>query len=89
MATDTQPRETSPLVPKPIGNDIQPTHPTYGVAPEDDPPEESDLERQTSNGDSSKHQGLPEVRKRMKYIFPALAIGVSTTLPQLHHTDPH
>ncbi|KAF2032176.1 MFS general substrate transporter [Setomelanomma holmii] len=35
-----------------------------------------DIERQTSNGDSSKHQGLPEVKKRMKYIFPAIAIGV-------------
>ncbi|KAH7406206.1 major facilitator superfamily domain-containing protein [Phaeosphaeria sp. MPI-PUGE-AT-0046c] len=35
-----------------------------------------DIERQISNGDSIKHLGLPEVRKRMKYIFPAIAIGV-------------
>lgn len=38
---------------------------------------EGDLERQVSNGETFKHQGLPDVRKRMKYIFPAIAIGVS------------
>lgn len=35
-----------------------------------------DTEQQLSNSDTSKHQGLPEVRARMKYIFPAIAIGV-------------
>ncbi|KAF1951731.1 MFS general substrate transporter [Byssothecium circinans] len=35
-----------------------------------------DLERQTSNGDASKFQGLPEVKKQLIYIFPAIAIGV-------------
>lgn len=35
-----------------------------------------DIERQITNGDSHKHQGSPEMRKRMKYIFPAIAIGV-------------
>lgn len=37
-----------------------------------------DIERQASNGDGdmAKHQGLPEVRARMKYIFPAIAVGV-------------
>nr|OQO22097.1 hypothetical protein B0A51_09553 [Rachicladosporium sp. CCFEE 5018] len=34
----------------------------------------SALERQTSL--QVKNDGMPEVRKRMKYIFPALAIGV-------------
>lgn len=34
------------------------------------------LESQDGTDDRSKHQGLPEVKKRMKYIFPAVAIGV-------------
>ncbi|KAL5113900.1 hypothetical protein ACEQ8H_008221 [Pleosporales sp. CAS-2024a] len=43
------------------------------------PDGEEDMERQISNGDVSKHQGLPDVRKRLKYIFPAIAIGVFLT----------
>jgi hypothetical protein len=39
------------------------------------------VERRASNGDTSKHQGMPEVKKRMKYIFPAVAIGVCTRPP--------
>jgi hypothetical protein len=35
------------------------------------------LERQTALEDRSKlYEGLPEVMKLMKYIFPAIAIGV-------------
>lgn len=41
------------------------------------PEHRGDVEQQASRSDASKHQGLPEVRKRMKYIFPAIAIGVS------------
>ncbi|USP82460.1 uncharacterized protein yc1106_09734 [Curvularia clavata] len=40
------------------------------------PEHRGDVEQQASRSDASKHQGLPEVRKRMKYIFPAIAIGV-------------
>jgi hypothetical protein len=77
----SQPSETSPLLPKPKG-DAPTTTPATGVVPQDvAPPVENeqdggDIERQTSNGDSIKHQGLPEVKKRLKYIFPAIAIGV-------------
>ncbi|OJD33705.1 mfs multidrug transporter [Diplodia corticola] len=39
-----------------------------------------DLERQESHvsegGSSLKHKGLPEVKKRMKYILPAVAVGI-------------
>jgi hypothetical protein len=78
---NTEPRETSPLLPKsdaiaePVeaGNGIGPSAASAQIEAEQDG---GDIERQTSNGDSSKHQGLPEVRKRMKYIFPAIAIGV-------------
>jgi hypothetical protein len=34
------------------------------------------IEGQSSNGDVPKHQGMPEVKRRMKYIFPAIAVGV-------------
>ena len=40
-----------------------------------------DLERQTSNGEIFKNEGDLEVRKRMRYIFPAIAIGVSIPDP--------
>ncbi len=37
-----------------------------------------EVERQVSNeGRQKQYEGMPEVRKRMKYILPALAIGVS------------
>ena len=80
------PNETSPLLPKPLQT-VSP-HPIAedsSIAP-DDPyehgPDDVDgdqLERQPSNGDASLHQGMPEVRKRMKYIFPAICIGVCTS----------
>ena len=65
--------ETSPLLPKP--HDTAHTIDAgVGIAPEGaNAGEGGDVERQSS----FKHQGLPEVRKRMKYIFPAIAIGVS------------
>ncbi|KAF1974368.1 MFS general substrate transporter [Bimuria novae-zelandiae CBS 107.79] len=78
------PNETSPLLPKPA---LQPTFPHPIAEDRDVAPGASydggaknvdgdQLERQISNGDASKHQGMPEVRKRMKYIFPAICIGV-------------
>lgn len=76
--------ETSPLLGKPngqvvdSGDGIAPAGPEpYDETDVEDNENDGDLERQPSNGESFKHQGLPEVRKRMKYIFPAIAIGVS------------
>jgi hypothetical protein len=63
------PTETSPLL---QARDQEPHLDTVT-----DETDGGDLERQPSDGDSFKHQGLPELRKRMKYIFPAIAIGVS------------
>jgi hypothetical protein len=83
---NAQPNETSPLLPKPDDNTALAIDPGNGIAPggpipqDHDEQDGGDIERQTSNGDTSKHQGLPEVRKRMKYIFPAIAIGVSRTI---------
>jgi len=39
-------------------------------------PNRGDIERQPSNSDISEYQGMPEVKKRMKYIFPAVCVGV-------------
>jgi MFS family permease len=70
--------ETSPLLPKPV-QDAHRIDAGAGIAPEGaNAGDGGDVERQTSHGDAFKHQGLPEVRKRMKYIFPAIAIGVSS-----------
>ena len=81
--TQPEPTETSPLLGKPDQNEqilasgagTLPTGPELHDAEEDGA--EADLERQPSNGENFKHEGLPEVKKRMKYIFPAIAIGVS------------
>jgi hypothetical protein len=83
--TRPEPTETSPLLGKPNGQTVDPANGLTAVEPEpydetdvEDNDNEPDLERQPSNGETFKHQGLPEVRKRMKYIFPAIAIGVSS-----------
>jgi len=81
------PTETSPLIPKPDQNHH--VDPSNGIFPGgaeiyDERDESSvevgdggDVERQISNGDTVKHQGMPDVKEKMKYIFPAIAIGVS------------
>lgn len=57
---------------------VQPVDQSNAVLPVDGCEEDrEDIERQVSNGDAHKHQGLPEVMKSMKFIFPAIAIGVS------------
>lgn len=39
------------------------------------------IERQTSDNEGRRKQfeGIPEIRKKMKYIMPALGIGVSAS----------
>lgn len=80
-----RPSETSPLLPKdsPAAKQVTPVEPSDGLAPdagqasaeavEDGAP----LEQQTSaEGRQKQYEGMPEIRKQMKYIMPALAIGV-------------
>jgi hypothetical protein len=81
-SNNSRPSETSPLLPKPDDNvqssDSINVFPNTGEhAPDTNEEDGGDIERQPSNSSTSKHQGLPEVRKRLKYIFPAIAIGVS------------
>ena len=53
----------------------------HGTFQDLDRPEDADgeaLERQDSVQNRLKqYEGLPDVKKKLKYIFPALAIGVS------------
>ena len=84
------PTETSPLLPEDINNNTtnvvaQSIESSAGVASEspkpdgqaDDQQDGSTLERQeTQQGRLQQYQGMPELMKRMKYMFPALAIGV-------------
>ncbi|KAF2856864.1 MFS general substrate transporter [Plenodomus tracheiphilus IPT5] len=70
--TPTQPSETSPLLPKSLLE-------SNGIASAAAIENEQDggtLERQLTSDSNYKHQGNPEMKKRMKYIFPAIAIGV-------------
>ena len=91
-STHGQPTEASPLLPKPDDLSEISSHPvdlSAGLVPEGADPYENgqhndetedggDVERQVSNNDRLKqYEGLPEVRKKMKYIIPAVAIGVS------------
>ncbi|THX04668.1 MFS general substrate transporter [Aureobasidium pullulans] len=77
-----QATETSPLLgkqgPKPIdpSDGIVPDSAvTNGVIPEGE--DGGDLERQTSLEERQKqYEGQPEMRKKMKVIFPALTVGV-------------
>jgi len=88
----SDPTETSPLLPKPnkpvdAGNGIASRYVEgydeerdVGSSEEQGDADGGHIERHASNGETTKHQGMPEVRKRMKYIFPAVAIGVSRYL---------
>ncbi|KAF2691722.1 MFS general substrate transporter [Lentithecium fluviatile CBS 122367] len=84
MARGPHATETSPLL---QGQSGPPIHPDDSFVSEeadsynrsissDSEQDGGDIERQDSNEEPSKHQGMPEVKKRMKYIFPAVCIGV-------------
>ena len=93
MRADEAKTEKNPLLPKNKKKDVKsvgslPIDPGAAISPEG--PDEAffhqhsdydngaEVERQVSDDDPSKqYQGMPEVKQRLKYIFPALAIGVS------------
>jgi len=78
-----QASETSPLLGK---QGPKPIYPSDGIAPDsavangviaEEEEDGGDLERQTSPEERQKqYEGQPEMRKKMKVIFPALTIGV-------------
>jgi hypothetical protein len=89
----SRPSETSPLLSKTGHTRHDASHPidaSGGLVPEgadpyedhDEPDDEEmdggDIERQNSG--PKAHEGMPEVGKQMKYLMPALGIGVCFTL---------
>ncbi|GME28546.1 putative mfs multidrug transporter protein [Neofusicoccum parvum] len=76
-----EPTETSPLLQPRTRDGLQvlPPQPVLDGEEEHNEDGEGDLERQDSNvseGGLNKYKGLPEVKKRMKYILPAVAVGI-------------
>ena len=87
MPVKDTPSETSPLLSKSSSTDdadtIRGVEASVGITPEGPDAGQtqradgSSLERQSSNeGRLKQYEGMPEVKKRMKYTFPALSIGV-------------
>lgn len=65
--------ETSPLLPDP-GSGIAPEGADHSEHATED---EANLERQdTLQGRQKQYEGMPEVRKQLPYIVPAVGIGV-------------
>ena len=79
-----RPTETSPLLGRASSHErssaTETTEPAAGIATEgvvSDQPDGAVVERQTTDEDRKRqYEGIPEVRQRMKYMFPALSIGV-------------
>ena len=73
-----QPSETSPLLSNhetQVGDANG--HTGVNGKPTEEQQDGADLERQTSlEGRQQQYEGMPEVKKRMKYILPALGIGI-------------
>ena len=85
-----EPSEISPLLPKPVqavetGDTPAGPHPSGSeiVRHINDIAKSNDVEGQdgTENGKvATQYQGMPDVKKRLKYIVPAVAIGVGTQI---------
>jgi len=85
-STDREPTETSPLLKKPssptvkatdISSDLSTNDSTSnGSANRDCEREPGRDEENVEDNDSVLRKGLPEMHMKLKYIIPALAIGV-------------
>lgn len=91
--TETSPllpkADPAPPVSRPQLKRLLSIDPSSGLAPEGADPhvqrgyansdreDGGDIERQATDGEASKYVGMPEMKKRLKYILPAVAIGVS------------
>ena len=84
MADDTvNPTETSPLLAKPIAADVDAGDAPIGVLPNGtssngvaDVSTKPGDDEESQNTEMVNRQGIPEVKKKLKYILPAIAIGV-------------
>ncbi len=76
--------ETSPLiakssVPDPVGtaNGIPPSaNKANGIRGEDQKPAEDEESQRSDEERAAQYQGMPEVKAKLKYILPAIGIGV-------------
>ena len=79
-----EPSETSPLLSNPIESALEPGDAPNGVLPSGNGPNgyangivRPDVEEGSQVGERNvPYQGMPEVKKNLKYIVPSVAIGV-------------
>lgn len=85
MTGDGPPTETSPLIPKSRSTLPQPDAPngtlsngigSNGRVQENNKSVDEEEALSDEEGRERQYQGLPEVQKQLKYILPAVAIGV-------------
>ena len=84
------PSEISPLLGRPAGTFLESGDAPNGVLPNGASPNgtpsgvnkpDDDAERQEGDGDRSpQYEGMPEVKKKLKFIVPAIAIGVCCSI---------
>jgi hypothetical protein len=81
LTSDDMPSETSPLL-GPDGNGAVPKalngHIVSGTLPNGSPRDGENLERHDSIDErrAAQFEGRPDIRKQLKYILPAISIGV-------------
>ena len=84
----SQPSETSPLLAKPVSVLPDPGDAPAGILPNgvdinaeangsSKPGNDQESQSQDDQGDrKGQYQGMPEIKKKLKYILPAMSIGV-------------
>lgn len=84
--------ETSPLLPKtavPASadsiNEIQSSTVVSNGQAKNDGKLTDDGESQKSGGQAAQHEGMPEIKAKLKYILPAIGIGVCRYLKASQH----
>lgn len=87
------PSETSPLLGRPASTLLEPGDAPDGIRPNGTfsngtagapAKPDDDEERQAGDADRSpQYEGMPEVKKRLKLIVPAIAIGVCSSTQYL------
>ncbi len=78
-ATETSPLIAKSSVPDPVGtaNGIPPsTTEANGLGRVDQKPAEDEERQQSDPERAAQYQGMPEVKAKLKYILPAIGIGV-------------
>lgn len=92
MTDDAAPSETSPLIPQSKSTLPQPADASNGAlqkgvssnghAQEDNKSVDEEQAHGDEEGTERQYRGLPEAKKQLKYIVPAIAIGVRPIFPR-------